>query len=129
MIKLLETLFKWVVPPGIHATDEEHYVWRIGMVIALGAALLSIAGNIAFSMGMTPLSDGFATNEQVASFVKEVRTHRADDLTIDILNLRVKQCEAKGDLRAILTQQLTKLLIDYKAEKGQEFPLPGCESE
>lgn len=129
MLKILESMFKWLVPPGIHATDEEHYVWRLGIVIALTTALITVAGNIAFSLGMTPLSDGFATNEQVGNFIEEVRENRSEDLAIDILDLRVKQCASTGDLRSLLTQQLTKMLIEYKDSKHEEFPLPECDNE
>lgn len=99
------------------------------MSFSVGILTAAFVAQITWNMGLTPFSEGMATQHSVNSVVTEVRSYRAQDMVVDMLNVRTKQCAAHGELKDLLTQQLTQMLIEYKQIKDADFPLPACQND
>jgi hypothetical protein len=129
--KLSAIFFRWLIPPAIEASPQEHHLWRIGVsgaVAILGAVL---ALQIAYSFGVTPLGGGFASQEAVFSAIDEltdeVRQARLDDLTPRILSTHRQRCETTDPkLITFLDQQIVEMLTEYARKSGSQFPALRC---
>lgn len=146
--KLLHVLYKWLFPPGVNATPEEHHNWRIGIAGAVLILTVIVAVQLMWALGIKPfdgdggvmmLADGKAaiqhsqdvTTKKLDDLTAEVRQTRVQELVGKILQAKSARCEIDADpsqarLAALLDQQLVELQDEYLRKHGQPFPLPEC---
>lgn len=118
-------LSRLLITPPRKGDQDGHYRWQWLVSMKLWGLFLfcvwAAGGFVAFGL------DGFARADDVQTLQQEVRETRITALESQLFELRLKQCQAEGALRAALSEQLAKRNRDYYELTGAHYPLPLCE--
>jgi hypothetical protein len=112
-----------------HTADPEvqyRYQLRLGLtvsIIALWVASVTVA-----AFGLVPaLSQGFALTADLKQVVIEIRTNRAQTIDNQLLDLRIKHCQAKDDAaRQLYWSKISPLMVEYQQITSRPYLLPSC---
>lgn len=112
-----------------HTADPEvqyRYQLRLGLTVSVIA--LWIAAVTVTAFGIVPAwSQGFALTADVKQVVNEIRQNRAQTVDSQLLDLRIKHCEAKDDTaRQLYWSKIAPLMQEYQVLTGRPYPLPAC---
>ncbi len=126
----LDHVIEWgkkLKPPSGDAEGSSITAWRWTVAVTLGATALSLAAHIALACGLiTAVHPGFALASDVMAIREERRAERETDLETKILDVRQKQCMSDDTVKALHTQTLQKMLVEYNKLTDRQYPLPGC---
>lgn len=97
---------------------------------------MSLATHIAIACGfLTFMHPGFARADEISKVQAQVKVlsdsieaQRVANLRNTILEVRQKQCGAAAEVRALYTESLQNMLIEYETLTKQRYPLPDCAS-
>lgn len=125
----LRQFWTTLVPP-VNATDEALAMWRMGVFMAIVGLAAILSAHISVSSGLLGEERGFATQAAVGSLRSEMEGLTRRSLEIDILNLRVRQCEAMGngnqDAARFTGETLQERRVEYAQVTERTYPLPSC---
>lgn len=112
-----------------HTADPEvqyRYQLRLGLTVSI--IVLWVASVTVTAFGIVPAwSQGFALATDVKSVVQEIRANRAQTIDNQLLDLRIKHCEAKDDTaRQLYWSKIAPLMQEYQELTKRPYPLPAC---
>lgn len=115
--------------PTQGADPDKQYRYDLRMGITVSALFAVVAGAVILALGIFPgLSAGVAMNSDLRSVVAELKQNRAQTIDSQLLDLRIKHCQAKDETaRQLYWSRIETLLQEYQRLTGQPWPLPACQ--
>ena len=97
---------------------------------------MGLAAHIAIACGYVAfMHPGFARADEISKVQSQIQavadsidTQRLATLKSSILEIRQKQCKSTPEVRALYTETLQSMLVEYEDLTKRRYPLPGCES-
>jgi hypothetical protein len=124
---IIEGTLKIIAPPD-DAHPEAQYAWRVrvALVACSGLGLALIQGVL--SLGVLPaVYPGFAKATDLASMVNEIRQNRLANVDGQLLDLRIKHCEAKSpEAKQLYWTKISQGMEEYQRLTGHPYNLPAC---
>lgn len=114
--------------PDHTADPEVQYRYQLRLGLTVSVVVLWILSVTITAFGIVPAwSQGFALQVDVKQVVNEIRANRAQTIDNQLLDLRIKHCEAKDDTaRQLYWSKIAPLLQEYQQLTGRPYPLPAC---
>jgi hypothetical protein len=127
MMEVLLRILGGLVPD--HTADPEvqyRYQLRLGLTVSI--VVLWVLAVTITAFGIVPAwSQGFAMTTDMKQVVTEIRQNRAQTIDNQLLDLRIKHCEAKDDVaRQLYWSKIAPLLAEYQQITGRPYNLPAC---
>lgn len=127
MMEFILRILGGLVPD--HTADPEvqyRYQLRLGLTVAV--TVLGLMAITVTAFGVVPAwSQGFAMATDVKQVVNEIRQNRAQTIDNQLLDLRIKHCEAKDDTaRQLYWSKIAPLMYEYQTLTGHPYALPAC---
>jgi hypothetical protein len=118
---------KSLVPPP----DSEHsanYRWRWSIFLVSSSSFIGVCAITVLAFGLTPnVFGGFARASDVQANLAEQRTHWSYDADKNILDLRIKHCNATTpEAKQLYWSKISELLVRYQQLTGHPYTLPQC---
>jgi len=114
------------VIPRADAPHSDQYRWRVSVGCVLLVTFIGLCGVTAFAFGFIPGS-GFARASDLQSVVSEIRENRANTIDNQILELRIKHCQATTDeAKQLYWSKISVLMAEYQHLTGRAVVLPSC---
>lgn len=112
-----------------HTADPEvQYRYQLRLGLTMSIVVLWLVGVTINAFGLFPSwSQGFALQTDVKQVVTEIRQNRAQTIDNQLLDLRIKHCQAKDDMaRQLYWSKIAPLMQEYQQLTGRPYPLPAC---
>lgn len=88
---------------------------------------MTLTAHVVLACGLMPsVYAGFANAGDFTRVQVDLKSARIADIGARILDIRSKQCNASGDVRALYLDSLQKMLIEYNSLTDKQYPLPDC---
>lgn len=115
--------------PKHDATKEEHYNYMMRLGLTVSALVLCFGAAVVFAYGFVPgVTSGFARAESLTAVIGEIRANRTEELDAQLLNLRIKQCNASTDqAKQLFYDKIQRALDEYAyLNPKRSYPIPPC---
>ena len=127
MLEIALRILGGLVPD--HTADPEvQYRYQLRLGLTVSVIFLWVASVTITAFGIIPAwSQGFALQTDVKQVVNEIRQNRVQTIDNQILDLRIKHCQAKDETaRQLYWSKLAPLMTEYQHLTGQPYTLPAC---
>lgn len=139
MIVSLDHVIEWgkkLKPPSGASSGKEITAWRWMVALTLGVTSLGLAAHIAIACGyLSFFHPGFARADEISkvdakvqAVSDDIKAARIAQLKVGILDAKQKQCSAAPGVRALYTDSLQNMIIEYEQLAQRRYPLPDCAS-
>lgn len=119
---------KKIQPPGPNASPEAMHSWQFSISILVGLNAMALGVHIAIACGfLTVVHPGFALASDTQRLAQELVSYKQTQLEAAILDTRQKQCTQHGQVRALYTESLQRMLVEYERITGRPYPVPSCD--
>lgn len=114
----------------LHNADSEtqfRYQLRLGLTVSV--IIIWLIGVTVDAFGLLPgWSQGFALATDVQKVVTEIRQNRVQTIDNQVLELRLKHCQAKSDeARQLYWAKIAALQTEYQVLTVRAYLMPRCE--
>ena len=118
--ELLNYILESIIPPP-DADTRAQYLYRIRVTLVACSAFLGLGVWILLSTGLLPsVFGGFARAD-------DFHTFWAEQLNVNILDLRERQCIAQGDTKKLYWEEISTDIAQWQTlTHRQTYPLPNC---
>lgn len=125
----LKVLLQTLIPPA-DAAPEALAAWRMVVFIALITIGGGLFTHITLTNGWMGVDPAYARYSEVHEIKEEMRSQTRRSLEIDVLNLRVRQCEALAtgnqDAARFAGETLQERRLEFARVANHAYPLPSC---
>ena len=126
MAELLTRLLEFIIPP-VDAERSKQYGWRVRIAIMTCITFLGLIASIALAFGLVPGFAGFATEATIAQVSEQLMENRTAQIESELLELRIKHCQAKSDeAKQLYWSRISSLMIRYQQLTTRVYALPAC---
>lgn len=105
-------------------------MWRMGVFMALLGLAAVLSTHISMTSGLFGEEKAFASQSDLAEIKVDMAGITRRSIEIDILNLRVRQCEALAasnqDAARFAGETLQARRLEYAQVTSRPYPLPSC---
>ena len=117
-----------IMPPKKGASEDQLYIWRVTIGIAIILLAAVSMSHMAWSVGWQPFdgTSGFVQKHEFQELASDVRKGRLNALRTAILSTLRESCAADGRYKLILQEQLADLQVEWNELQGSRFPTPSC---
>jgi hypothetical protein len=126
MLDWIVQIARLLLPPQDHNPRKQFlYQLRVGIVVCF--TFMGLVGITLAAFGVTPVFDGFAKSDDLKNVVSEIRQNRTTNVDSQLLELRIKHCDAKSsEAKRLYWSKIEQLLAEYFTLTGRQYQVPAC---
>jgi hypothetical protein len=116
-----------LVPPD-SADPRKQYRYQIRVGLTLSFLVLAFVGFVISDHGWMPTwSEGFARTADLRSLTVEIQKNRVQSIDNQLLELRIKHCNATtDDAKQLYWAKIAPLIYEYQQLTNRVYNLPAC---
>jgi hypothetical protein len=141
MWEVITGFARWFIPP-LDADPAHQYGWRLRLGVFTALSFGGVCGITAFAFGYVPPQyDGFVrvsqsqaqaaqTDQKIQAVITEIRANRAEAVENELLNLRIKHCQAikssNAEATVLYWSKISDRMGKFQVLTGRVYALPAC---